>query len=132
MAARATAPFESTPTPKTPLPTADTSTSPAPGDKITEWIKSPFDVASFGPRLTVGYALSRLAQPSKLQDELETLRNLLQSPAPLEDKGKLVAAELEQYASCRPVLDIETVTKPLVPMQLLFHLRWWTRRSALS
>lgn len=93
------------PTLVTPVtPAVDTTAAPAPGDKVVEWIKSPFDFASFGPRLAVGYAMSRLAQPTKITGELETLRNLIQSPAPLEDKGKLVAAELETCAPCKPVI----------------------------
>jgi hypothetical protein len=65
-----------------------------PGNRISQWFQSPFDVAAFGPRLVVGF-LSKCAQPSNVVDELQRVTDLSQSPAPTQYKTNLVALELE-------------------------------------
>lgn len=66
------------------------------GDKLREWLSSPFDVAAFGPRLTVGALLSAPDRIQTFGTELERVSELMSSPAPPEDKSKLLASELEK------------------------------------
>lgn len=68
------------------------------GEKLREWLSSPFDLAAFGPRLTVGALLSAPERIQTFGSELERVSELMNSPAPAEDKSKLLAGELEKYA----------------------------------
>jgi hypothetical protein len=70
---------------------------PEVGKQLREWLVSPFDFAAFGPRLTLGALLSAPEKLQTLQQEIEKARETLSSPAPAEDKGKLLAAQLETY-----------------------------------
>ena len=67
------------------------------GEKIKDWLVSPFDIAAFGPRLTVGALLSAPEKIQSLQSEISKAQETLSSPAPAEDKGKLLAAQIETY-----------------------------------
>lgn len=76
------------------------SVSPPPpdvGESLREWLVSPFDIAAFGPRLTVGALLSAPEKIQNLQREISKAQEVINSPAPAEDKGKLLAAQLETY-----------------------------------
>jgi hypothetical protein len=79
------------------LPAVSTSTEKV-GEKLAEWLKSPFDFAAFGPRLTVGALLSAPEKLNSLSDDVQKFTEILNSPAPPEDKSKQVASELELYA----------------------------------
>ena len=68
------------------------------GEKLKDWLVSPFDIAAFGPRLTVGALLSAPEKIQSLQTEFSKAQETLSSPAPAEDKGKLLAAQIETYA----------------------------------
>lgn len=83
-------------------PDVDASvTSPAVGEvgeRLREWLASPFDFAAFGPRLTVGALLSAPDRIQSFGSELERVQELINSPAPPEEKSKQLASELEQCA----------------------------------
>lgn len=65
------------------------------GEKLRGWLSSPFDLAAFGPRLTVGALLSAPDRIQSFGSELERVSELMNSPAPPEDKSKQLAGELE-------------------------------------
>lgn len=69
------------------------------GEKLREWLSSPFDLAAFGPRLTVGALLSAPERIQTFGSELERVSELMSSPAPPEDKSKLLASELEKITT---------------------------------
>jgi hypothetical protein len=66
-----------------------------PGKKISGWLKSPFDLVAFGPRLAAGALMSAPERMNKLSAEVQRVNELLSSPAPVEDKSKMLAIELE-------------------------------------
>lgn len=80
-------------------PTATSAPIPEPGQKLGEWLKSPFDLAAFGPRVTVGALMSVPERLSALESEVQRVTDVLQSPAPIDDKTKMLASELETCAS---------------------------------
>lgn len=81
------------------LPATVADEAPEVGAQLREWLASPFDFAAFGPRLTVGALLSAPDKISSLQTEIEKARDIINSPAPPEDKSKLLAAQIEGYDS---------------------------------
>ena len=66
-----------------------------PGQKLNDWFQSPFDYAAFGPRVTMGALMSAPERFSKLSEEVQRVTDVLNSPAPVEDKSKQLAIELE-------------------------------------
>ena len=85
-----------------PVYTQPTTATPLaePGKKLNEWLKTPFDLAAFGPRVTVGALLSAPERFGRLQAEVQRVTEVLNSPAPVEDKTKMLAVELE---TCAPI-----------------------------
>jgi hypothetical protein len=67
------------------------------GEKLRGWLQSPFDFAAFGPRLAVGAILSAPERIQQVGSEIEKASEVLNSPAPAEDKTKMLAAQLETY-----------------------------------
>jgi hypothetical protein len=99
-----------TPYDPAPLPPPAATVPDSVGDKVSEWLKTPFDFAAFGPRVTVGALLSAPERLRTLSTEIEKVQDILASPAPANDKSKMVAAELERFASV-PGLMLPTVIR---------------------
>ncbi|GBF98862.1 hypothetical protein Rsub_11466 [Raphidocelis subcapitata] len=66
-----------------------------PGSKVEQWLKTPFDVAAFGPRAAFGALVSLPERLQMLQSDVSKLTELAQSPRPIEEKGQLVLQEVE-------------------------------------
>ncbi|KAF6254764.1 P-loop containing nucleoside triphosphate hydrolase protein [Scenedesmus sp. NREL 46B-D3] len=65
------------------------------GSKVEQWLRTPFDVASFGPRATLGALLSMPEKLQSLQMDMERVTQLVQDPRPVEEKQQLVLQEVE-------------------------------------
>eukprot|EP01026_Neomeris_dumetosa_P044129 TRINITY_DN3711_c0_g1_i5.p1 TRINITY_DN3711_c0_g1~~TRINITY_DN3711_c0_g1_i5.p1 ORF type:complete len:255 (-),score=42.69 TRINITY_DN3711_c0_g1_i5:191-955(-) len=65
------------------------------GTKVAQWLTSPYDALTFGPRFTIGSLLSLPNTIQGLPQDVERLVKLLQDDRPLEDKQKIVLQELE-------------------------------------
>lgn len=74
---------------------SSSSSSDAPGNRVEQWLKTPFDIAAFGPRVATGALLSLPEQLQSLQSDVERLTQLVQDPRPVEEKQQLVLAEVE-------------------------------------
>eukprot|EP00882_Tetradesmus_deserticola_P013548 GHRQ01014384.1.p1 GENE.GHRQ01014384.1~~GHRQ01014384.1.p1 ORF type:complete len:171 (+),score=49.01 GHRQ01014384.1:166-678(+) len=66
-----------------------------PGSKVEQWLKTPFDIASFGPRATLGALLSMPEKLQSLQTDVERVTLLVQDPRSVEEKQQLVLQEVE-------------------------------------
>ncbi|WIA28956.1 hypothetical protein OEZ86_011478 [Tetradesmus obliquus] len=71
------------------------ASSSFPGGKVEQWLKTPFDIASFGPRATLGALLSMPEKLESLQADMERITTLVQDPRPVEEKQQLVLQEVE-------------------------------------
>lgn len=71
------------------------ASSSFPGSKVEQWLKTPFDIASFGPRATLGALLSMPEKLESLQADMERITTLVQDPRPVEEKQQLVLQEVE-------------------------------------
>lgn len=67
----------------------------APGSKIEQWLKTPFDIAAFGPRATFGALVSMPERLQTLQSDIEKVTELLQDPRPLDEKRDVLLQEVE-------------------------------------
>lgn len=65
------------------------------GTKVERWLKTPFDVLSFGPRAGMGALVSLPDKLQTLPSEVEKLQELLQDPRPLDEKQAVVMREVE-------------------------------------
>ncbi|KAK9807045.1 hypothetical protein WJX72_011840 [[Myrmecia] bisecta] len=75
---------------------------PAPGPlgaKVERWLKTPFDILAFGPRVTLGALASLPELAQNLQFEVEKANMLVQDPRPISEKQAQVAQELETAVS---------------------------------
>jgi len=69
--------------------------SSSPGAKVEKWLKTPFDVLSFGPRATVGALISLPERLQMLQADVEKVTELIQDPRPIDEKQQVVLQEVE-------------------------------------
>ncbi|KAG2440004.1 hypothetical protein HXX76_004121 [Chlamydomonas incerta] len=65
------------------------------GAKVERWLKTPFDILTFGPRVGAGALLSVPERLQTLQSDVEKAIELLQDPRPLEEKQAVVMKEVE-------------------------------------
>eukprot|EP00879_Flechtneria_rotunda_P005220 GHRR01005503.1.p1 GENE.GHRR01005503.1~~GHRR01005503.1.p1 ORF type:complete len:257 (+),score=83.41 GHRR01005503.1:408-1178(+) len=65
------------------------------GNKVEQWLRTPFDIAAFGPRTFVGGLVSLPERLQSLQTDLERVQLLVQDPRPIEEKQQLVLQEVE-------------------------------------
>lgn len=72
-----------------------TSTEPRIGEKIRKWMQTPFDLAAFGPRATLGALISAPEKLQNLQSDLIRISELLQDPRPAQEKGEVLLEEIE-------------------------------------
>eukprot|EP00878_Enallax_costatus_P036734 GHUV01041280.1.p1 GENE.GHUV01041280.1~~GHUV01041280.1.p1 ORF type:complete len:178 (+),score=53.08 GHUV01041280.1:431-964(+) len=73
---------------------ASTSTS-APGSRVEQWMRTPFDLLAFGPRAGLGALLSMPERLQTLQSDVERVSQLVQDPRSVEEKQQLVMQEVE-------------------------------------
>lgn len=66
-----------------------------PGAKVEKWLKTPFDVAAFGPRATFGALVSLPERLQMMQTDIAKFTELVQSPRPVDEKQQLVLQEVE-------------------------------------
>ncbi|GMH41523.1 hypothetical protein BSKO_09433 [Bryopsis sp. KO-2023] len=79
---------------------AESSGSPSrPGEKIERWLKTPFDVAALGPRVTVGALVSAPDKLQELQSDLVKIGELVQDPRSPAEKQQILFNELETRLS---------------------------------
>ncbi|CAL5227996.1 g11050 [Coccomyxa viridis] len=69
--------------------------TPALGNRIEKWLKTPGDILTFGPRATIGALVALPQRAQALQEALDNINMLLQDPRPLEDKRDELAKEVE-------------------------------------
>ncbi|KAK9906591.1 hypothetical protein WJX75_004621 [Coccomyxa subellipsoidea] len=69
--------------------------TPALGNRVEAWLKTPADILTFGPRAALGALLSLPERAQTLQQDLDRINMLLQDPRPLEDKRDDLAKEVE-------------------------------------
>ncbi|CAL8462108.1 g1639 [Coccomyxa elongata] len=69
--------------------------TPALGNRVEAWLKTPMDILTFGPRATVGALLSLPERAQTLQQDLDRINMLLQDPRSLDDKRDELAKEVE-------------------------------------
>lgn len=66
-----------------------------PGNKVEQWFRTPFDIAAFGPRATLGALLSLPERLQTLPTDVQRVAELVQDPRPVEEKQQLVLQEVE-------------------------------------
>lgn len=66
-----------------------------PGNKVEQWFRTPFDIAAFGPRATLGALLSMPERLQTLPTDMQRVAELVQDPRPVEEKQQLVLQEVE-------------------------------------
>lgn len=71
------------------------ASSTAPGSRVEQWMRTPFDLLAFGPRAGLGALLSLPERLQTLQSDLERVNELVQDPRPVEEKQQLVLQEVE-------------------------------------
>lgn len=72
------------------------SSSSRVGERIQKWLQSPFDIAAFGPRATLGALLTAPERIQNLQSDLQQLGELVQdSSRETQEKKQVVLEEIE-------------------------------------
>jgi hypothetical protein len=77
------------------LPYTTAGTDAGRSRNISDYLRSPFDLATFGPRLLTGVLLSGQEVARDLPVDIEKASTLLQGPGPQSDKQEILAKEVE-------------------------------------
>ncbi|GAX80667.1 hypothetical protein CEUSTIGMA_g8102.t1 [Chlamydomonas eustigma] len=80
------------------------------GDKLGRWLKTPFDVLTFGPRASAGALVSAPERLQTLQYDLEKAWELVQDPRPISEKQEVLLqlAEVRVLELLERGADVET------------------------
>lgn len=65
------------------------------GTKVEKWLKTPFDIAAFGPRAGLGALVSIPDRLQTLRSDIDRVVELLQDPRPADEKQQIVLREVE-------------------------------------
>lgn len=65
------------------------------GPRLSQWLRSPFDVLALCPRASLGALLNATELAQALPSEIEKLQMLAQDPRPLQEKQTILAQEFE-------------------------------------
>eukprot|EP00210_Caulerpa_lentillifera_P006239 g5960.t1 len=65
------------------------------GERLQDWVKSPFLIATFGPRVALGALLTTPQRLAQLPDDLSKVRDLLSGSQPIDEKASILIEEVE-------------------------------------
>lgn len=96
------------------LPYTTAGTEVGESKRLADYLASPFDFATFGPRLVTGVLMSAQEVTQGLQADIERASTLLQGPRPQSEKQEILVKEVEarlaKYLQKGAALEAEVLT----------------------